>query len=116
MTEFINMWKNYANFKDRTTVRGYWMAYLFYFISLVALAVICTVLTIVTDSLIFWAPYYLYALASFIPALAMAIRRLRDAGKEWYFYLVGFIPFVGIFILIYFLVQRSVADDGTPVV
>ena len=29
MQEYINMWKNYANFSGRTSRRGYWMAFLF---------------------------------------------------------------------------------------
>jgi len=29
MNEYVAMWKNYFNFKERTSVRGYWMAVLF---------------------------------------------------------------------------------------
>ena len=29
MKEYLDMWKNYANFSGRTSIRGYWMAFLF---------------------------------------------------------------------------------------
>ena len=110
MTEFVNMWKNYVNFGARTTVRGYWMAFLFHFIVLVVLAIISTI----ASSLSFL--YYLYALAALVPALAMAVRRLRDAGKAWTNIFWAFLPLVGTIILIVLLVKPSVPEDGVPVV
>jgi len=119
MTEFINMYKNYANFSDRTTVRGYWMAYLF----MVIFAVVATILSFVAVaagsealSLIISLIMLVWGLATVVPSIAMAIRRLRDSGREWYYYLLVLVPLVGTFILIYFLIQPSIADDGTPVV
>ena len=119
MTEFINMYKNYANFSDRTTVRGYWMAYLFIVIIaavLITLSFVALAAESAALSLIISLVMLVWGLGSAIPSIAIAIRRLRDSGKEWYYYLVAFIPFVGTLVLIYFLIQPSIADDGTPVV
>lgn len=51
----------------------------------------------------------IWALLTFIPSLAVAIRRLHDQDKSGWLYLVNFIPFVGglIFLVFMFL-------DGTP--
>ena len=110
MTEFVNMWKNYANFNDRTTVRGYWMAFLINFIfGIVFLALNNFVGFIFIVSM-------LYSLAAFIPGLAISIRRLRDAGKSPLNLLWVFVPLVGAIILIILCCKASVPDDGVPVV
>ena len=110
MTEYINMWKNYFNFTDRTTVRGYWMAFLFHFI----VAVIISVLFVVIIDLVLVSS--IFALASFIPQLAIMVRRLRDAGKHWACIFLSLIPLVGIIILIVFLVKASAPDSDGAVV
>lgn len=112
MTEFLNMWKNYANFSARTTVRGYWMAYLFVVIS----AIVFSVISIAIGSIVFMILYIIYTLALFIPSLAMSVRRLRDAGKEWTYLFISLIPFVGVILLIIALVQPSVPENGVPTV
>ena len=110
MTEYINMWKNYINFSDRTTVRGYWMAYLFNFIAAIVISVLTRFIPI------FAIVSIIYSLAIIVPSLAMCVRRLRDAGLEWVNIFWVFVPLAGVIILIIKLVKPSVADDGTPVV
>ena len=101
MTEFANFWKNYINFSDRTTRKGYWMAILF----LMILVIVVSIIGNITTEFI----TYIFQLAVFLPGLAIMVRRYRDAGKRWFFM---FIPIYNIIIL--FL--PSVPDDGTPVV
>ena len=109
MTEYINYWKNYVNFTDRTTVRGYWMAFLFNAIASVIVGAIIGII-----GLEFLAT--LWSLANLLPGLGIAVRRLRDAGKHWAWIFINFVPVVGLIIFIVFLCKRSVPDDGTPVV
>ena len=116
MTEFMNMWKNFANFSDRTNVRGYWMAVLFYFITAFVLGFVVGVIAGLLDNTAIVFLAWLYPIAAFIPLLAMSIRRLRDAGREWYFILFYFIPIVGWIVVIYFLVQPSKAGGKGSVV
>ena len=106
MKEYLDMWKNYANFGGRTSVRGYWMAFLFnVIVSLVvgfiagllpALAIIGTI----------------YSLAGLIPGLAITIRRLRDAGQGWGWIFISFVPLVGVIILIVKLCKPSVTEEA----
>jgi len=111
MTEFVNFWKNYVNFSDRTTVRGFWMAYLFVFIITAVLGVITLV---AVTQLAFL--YYIWALAILVPSLAMQIRRLRDVGKEWFWIFIVFVPCVGGILYIITLCKDSIPPNGTPVV
>ena len=110
MTEFVNMWKNYVNFTDRTTVRGFWMAILFNIIVAIVLSVIFVV---ILDIVII---YVLYVLAVFLPGLAIQIRRLRDAGKKWTWIFINLVPLAGIIIYIVLLCKESKPADGVPVV
>ena len=109
MTEFINMWKNFANFGARTTVRGYWMAFLIN----IAVAFVVGLIAGITG--LMWLAT-IYSVAIFVPSLAMMVRRLRDAGKHWACIFLSLIPLVGIIILIVFLIKPSVPNNGVPVV
>lgn len=51
--------------------------------------------------------YGLLALALLLPGLAVGARRLHDIGKSAWFLLLGLIPILGFFILLYFFVQPS---------
>ena len=110
MTEFLNYWKNYANFSDRTTVKGYWMAFLFLFLSGIVVGLLNMI------PYLGMVIYVVYMLAIIVPSLAICIRRLRDAGKPWTYIFFSLIPLAGFIIMIVFLCKASVPDDGTPVV
>lgn len=94
LNHYIAMWVNYANFSGRTTVPGYWWAYLANFIISFIMGYLGILGTI-------------YSLAVLVPALAMAVRRLNDAGKHWAWIFINFIPLVGQIIFIVMLCQPS---------
>lgn len=80
MQYYLNVWKNYANFEGRARRSEYWYFVLFNTIILFGLSF----LMVVGES--FSILYALYALLSFIPNLAVAVRRMHDVGKRgWYF-------------------------------
>jgi len=104
MNEYINMWKNFADFSNRANKRDYWMAYLIHVLVSVVVALLAQFTTIVI--------YWIYLFVIIIPSVSLMIRRLRDAGKEWYWIFISLIPCVGIIILIYFLIQPSVTSTS----
>ncbi|WP_139980194.1 DUF805 domain-containing protein [Nocardioides litoris] len=55
--------------------------------------------------------FLLVALGLFLPTLAAAVRRLHDTGRSGWWYLISFVPCVGGFILLYFLVLDSTPDN-----
>ncbi|MCL2766478.1 MAG: DUF805 domain-containing protein [Peptococcaceae bacterium] len=110
MTEWLNMWKNYVNFSDRTNLRGYWMAFA---VNFVASMILGTIASMNPALLVLCS---LYGLASFLPGLGIAIRRLRDAGKGWANIFWVFLPLIGTIIIIILLCKPSIAEDGVPVV
>ena len=94
MKEDLDMWKNYANFSGKTSVRGYWMATLFNIIISTAVGFIPVV-------------SYIYSQAIIVPSLAITVRRLKDAGKSWTAIFLNLIPLVGSIILIVKLCKPS---------
>lgn len=101
MQEYIAMWKNYANFSDRTSVRGYWMAWLVNFIVSAILGTIATALKLDILSTI-------YSLAILIPSLAISVRRLNDSGYTWKSLFWYLCPIVGWIIVLVRLCKKSI--------
>ncbi len=56
--------------------------------------------------------YLLYALAVFLPSLALTVRRLHDVGKSGWFILIGLIPIVGAIWLLVLMVTDSAPRDN----
>jgi uncharacterized membrane protein YhaH (DUF805 family) len=65
---------------------------------------------------IFWLLDLVFVLATFIPGLALAFRRLHDTNKSAWFLLVALIPLVGFIILLvfYFLDSDKTDNDYGP--
>ena len=142
MNDYINAIRNnYANFQGRARRREYWMYTLINGIITFVLAIpisgVLMGLAMQTDAgmdpsaaltgstLIFAAIYALYALATFIPSLAIAVRRLHDAGFSGWLYLLNFIG-LGIVVLVLCVLDSKPGSnkwgpnpkgvtDGTPV-
>ena len=55
--------------------------------------------------------YILLALAMFIPALAVTVRRLHDVGKSGWWFFIAFIPLVGAIWLLVLMCTDSVEDN-----
>ena len=56
--------------------------------------------------------YFAYALAVFIPGLAVAVRRLHDIGKSGWMFLIVLIPLIGAIWLIVLFCQDSERGDN----
>ncbi len=116
MNDFILPYKKYAQFTGRSDRKEFWYFILFYIITAAILGVI--------DGVVFGAGRAvigndgfdisssgplagIFAIGSFIPLLAVAIRRLHDTGKTGWWVLLGLIPLVGTIILIIFYAQKG---------
>jgi uncharacterized membrane protein YhaH (DUF805 family) len=97
---YVDMWKNFANFSGRTDVGGYWWAVLGNFIVSFVLGLIGVEVLI-----------SVYSLATLIPTLSIAVRRLRDAGKGWGWLFITLVPLVGWIIFIVMMCKPSVNDN-----
>jgi len=52
-----------------------------------------------------------FSLILLSPTLAVSARRLHDIGKSGWWLLIGFIPIIGVLVLLWFSLQRSTAEN-----
>lgn len=107
---YMSQLNPYFNFDGRLSRKDFWMFVLFNFgISILITLVFSGILGMdgLASSLA-----GLYSLAILIPGLGVSIRRLHDVGKGGMWILIGLIPLVGVFILLYYYVQDSQAGDN----
>ena len=93
---YPQFWTQSFDFEGRTSRIDYWK------IVLVNL-IIGGVLAKVSPS----AVYFVFAVASICPGLAMNIRRIRDTGRSWQWIFISLIPFVGVLWLLWIELQPS---------
>lgn len=105
------VFENYANFSGRARRSEYWYYFLANLIILIMAAVIDNVTGLNFEPLPYGVLYSLYALATFLPGLAVTVRRLHDVGKSGWFYFIVLIPIIGAFWLLYLLIKEG--DQGT---
>ena len=93
---YPQFWTQAFDFEGRTSRIDYWK------IVLVNL-IIGGVLSKLSPS----AVYFVFAVASICPGLAMNIRRIRDTGRSWQWIFISLIPFVGVLWLLWIELQPS---------
>lgn len=89
---------NYANFSGRSRRSEYWYVMLFEFL----VGLVLGLLPALT---------WIWSIATFIPSLALSVRRLHDLGKSGWWLLIALIPLVGSIIL---LVWECTDSDPRP--
>jgi uncharacterized membrane protein YhaH (DUF805 family) len=87
--------KKYADFNGRAGRPEFWWFFLAQFLIMVVAGFLGDIVSAIV------------ALGLLVPGLAVGARRMHDIGKSGWFLLLGLIPILGFFILIYFLVQPS---------
>lgn len=102
MMEYLDFWRHYADFKGKTTRRGFWTAIVLW--GMIAFVLLMT-LSITAMFALKLGPEQaqslargiscVYGWASIVPLLAITVRRLRDAGYSPRSFLWLLIPVIG---------------------
>ncbi|HEX6195588.1 MAG TPA: DUF805 domain-containing protein [Jiangellaceae bacterium] len=103
MEWYLTVLKKYVIFEGRARRQEFWM---FTLVNIIILAALAILMQAVGN--IFTVLYVLYALAVFLPSLAVTVRRLHDTGRSGFWVFISLIPLVGSIILIVFL---AIAGD-----
>lgn len=88
---YLDAFRNFATFEGRARRSEYWYFLLFNFIVLATLLILGS---LINDSLGLIL-YIGYVLVSFVPNLALSVRRLHDVGKSGWFLFIALIPLIG---------------------
>lgn len=100
----------YVTFSGRAPRSEYWWFVLFVFL----LNIVATVL----DVALFASPEGLglfsavVALATFLPSISVAVRRLHDIDRTGWWWWIIFIPLIGLIVLIVFFVTKGTPGDN----
>ncbi len=90
--------ERYAKFDGRAGRAEYW------WFTLAQFVIYLVLLFLMQVTAFFLVIYILFALATIIPSIAVAIRRLHDTNKTGWLLLLGLVPFVGGIILLVFMI------------
>ena len=93
---YPQFWTHVFDFEGQSSWMHYWKI-------VILNLIIGGVLSKVSPS----AVYFVFAVASICPGLAMNIRRIRDTGRSWQWIFISLIPFVGVLWLLWIELQPS---------
>lgn len=112
MNWYLKAFQQYLDFNGRARRSEYWM-FVLYNLNFAIIAVIIDVtFGLNTSKLPFGLVYLIYGLATFIPSLAVTVRRLHDTGKSGWMILVSLIPFVGSIWLLVLLLMDGDSEEN----
>lgn len=106
MIEAVKLFFNrYTDFKGRSSRAEYWWVYLFNFLVMIVPYLILFTVGMGSDGLniigmLMAGIIGLYVLATIIPGLAIAFRRMHDRNMTAWWLLLGLIPYIGSIVLL----------------
>ena len=103
----------YATFSGRARRSEYWWWYLFVTIVFVVAGILDRAVGLTYSDLTLGGGWIatIAAIVFLVPNLAVAVRRLHDTGRTGWWLLIGLVPFIGFFVLLYFFVLDSENDN-----
>lgn len=106
-------WKKYGDFDGRAVRSEFWWWVLFMVLVQFAAAIVLTIVLIIFQNLGFlqWLSVLIFmviVLAFILPSIAVSVRRLHDRDLSGWFYLLGYVPFGGLVLFIFYVLP------GTP--
>lgn len=115
----VDIWKSvvtdkYAEFNGRARRAEYWWFVLGNAVILFGIGIVWGVLRSVSGSLAIVGvlAYVGFVLAMIVPGLAVAVRRLHDTNKSGWWLLIGLIPFGGLVLLVFMLLDGDRTENG----
>ena len=102
----VKVLKNYVNFEGRARRKEYWFYTLAIFITIIIAMILDNILG--TGFLL----YAIVVLGTFLPSLAVGIRRLHDTNRSGWWYLICLIPLIGPILLIIWLASETTREPN----
>lgn len=106
--------KRYAQFSGRASRREFWGFALFSALAEVAILFVAGIMLEIDEglSIVLVNLYWIFVIALYIPSLSVSVRRLHDIGKSGWWFLIVFVPLIGLIWLIVLCCQASVNEDN----
>lgn len=102
MKYYILAFKNFTNFSGRSTRPEFWYFFLINFIFFLSTNILALFYGEIIELV-----ELIYIVITFIPSLALTIRRLHDINKSGWWILISLVPFIGSIILLVILSRKG---------
>jgi uncharacterized membrane protein YhaH (DUF805 family) len=116
MNWYLKVLTLYTQFSGRARRKEYWMFTLFNMIIAMILLLIDNALGLsfnyLGNELGMGYLYWLYFLLTFLPGLAVMVRRLHDVGKSGWMFFIALVPIIGAIWLLVLFVKDSVSGEN----
>ena len=112
MNWYLEVLKKYAVFSGRARRKEYWFFVLFNIIIGLALTFIDFSTGLYDVEFEIGLLSSLYSLAVLVPGIAVTIRRLHDTSRTGWWFLIAFVPIIGVIVLLVFMVFDSTPGDN----
>jgi uncharacterized membrane protein YhaH (DUF805 family) len=103
MKWYVRVWQRYAEFSGRSRRMEYWMFTLIHVLIILVLSIGIVGFGLMKEPVIGATSGLFigaYALAAFVPGLAVTVRRLHDIDKSGWWILISLVPVVGGLVLL----------------
>jgi uncharacterized membrane protein YhaH (DUF805 family) len=103
----------YATFSGRARRSEYWWWYLFVTIVYVVAGILDRAVGLTYGDFTIGGGWIatIAGIVFLVPNIAVAVRRLHDTGRTGWWLLIGLVPVIGFFVLLYFFVLDSENDN-----
>lgn len=112
MNWYLMVLKNYATFSGRSRRKEYWIYSLFSIFFIILTTILDSTLGLNFGLLPYGVFYLIYTLGTFIPGLAVMVRRLHDTNHSGWWFFMLLIPIIGAIWILVLLCQDSDAGDN----
>lgn len=112
MNWYLAVLKKYAVFSGRARRKEYWYFILFNILVNIVLSFVDGLTGSFDPATGMGLLSGIYTLAILIPSIAVSVRRLHDTGRSGWWLLISFIPLIGFFVLLFFMLQNSKAGQN----
>jgi len=100
--------RNMFNYQGRASRSAYWWFALFQVLAWVGVLILAFIFAAVHIPAVSILLYVAAVIGSILVSLSLTVRRLHDSDKSGFWYLIAFVPFGGIVLLVFTLLE------GTP--
>jgi uncharacterized membrane protein YhaH (DUF805 family) len=102
LNAYTEAWRRSFDYTGRSDRGDYW----WYILANFLISIILVPLSNLSN--FFGWIYSILFVATLIPSTSLVVRRLRDAGKHWGWFFISLVPIIGMFWMIYLLIQPSI--------
>ena len=107
MKYYFRTLKKYAVFKGRASRKEYWLSVLFYSIFFILAIVLDNICGTTMKGIFLGWIYLTYVVLTFVPFLALGVRRIHDSGRIGWMCLTQFIPLIGLIWFLYLMLIKG---------